>query len=35
MKIIAKEFELSYNEIRWKDTIKKYSMIIKGLEETI
>jgi hypothetical protein len=35
MKIIAKEFELSYNEIRWKDTIKKFSTKIKGLEEVV
>ena len=33
MPIIAKEFELKYNEIRWKDTIKKYSLLIKGIEE--
>ncbi len=33
MKIIAKEFEINYIEIRWKDTIKKYSTIIKSLEE--
>lgn len=34
MKIIAKEFELKYNDVRWKDTIKKFSMMIKGLEGT-
>ncbi|HKM00807.1 MAG TPA: toll/interleukin-1 receptor domain-containing protein [Sedimentibacter sp.] len=35
MKIIAKEFELKYNEVRWKDTVKKYSIMIKGSEGSV
>lgn len=35
MKIIAKEFEFKYNEVRWKDTIKEYSFTIKGLEDVV
>lgn len=32
MKITAKLFEFKYNEVRWKDIIKKYSLMVKGLE---
>lgn len=32
MKIIAKEFEFNYNEVRWKATIKSYSYMIKRFE---
>jgi hypothetical protein len=35
MKIIAKEFDFKYNEVRWKETVSKYSILIKKTEENL
>ncbi len=32
MKIIAREFDFKYNEVRWKENVKEYSLKIKGIE---